>query len=152
MGRVGVRNSSGVALGGLSKVIGVDTYLGNVGQDDSRKIYRAKTPSTQSDAPCHFDRREKSFLDPSHSLGMTGLAPSPWRLCAFAGVVSLSDSEIQNSTRNFKYNLSLLVQSAEKTAILQLLDVAVIDKLRWLSDLGTRVPGRDFEQNVFYPL
>ena len=25
-------------------------------------------------AYCHFDRREKSFLDPSHSLGMTGLA------------------------------------------------------------------------------
>ena len=25
-------------------------------------------------APCHFDRREKSFLDPSHSLGMTGLS------------------------------------------------------------------------------
>jgi hypothetical protein len=23
---------------------------------------------------CHFDRREKSFSDPSHSLGMTGLA------------------------------------------------------------------------------
>src|SRR5437773_658705 len=33
---------------------------------------------------CHFDQREKSFLDPS-SLGMTGLGPSPWRpllLCA----------------------------------------------------------------------
>src|SRR5262245_48722332 len=36
---------------------------------------------------CHFDPfgqaqgklREKSFLDPSHSLGMTGLGPSPWR-------------------------------------------------------------------------
>ena len=25
-------------------------------------------------AYCHFDRREKSFLDPSHSLGITGLA------------------------------------------------------------------------------
>src|SRR6266850_7566547 len=36
---------------------------------------------------CHFDPfgqaqgklREKSFLDPSHSLGMTGRGPSPWR-------------------------------------------------------------------------
>jgi hypothetical protein len=25
-------------------------------------------------AYCHFDQREKSFSDPSHSLGMTGLA------------------------------------------------------------------------------
>ena len=25
---------------------------------------------------CHFDRREKSFLVPSDSLGMTGLSPS----------------------------------------------------------------------------
>jgi|SRR6266498_718334 len=28
-------------------------------------------------ARCHFDRREKSFLDPSHSLGMTDFGPSP---------------------------------------------------------------------------
>src|SRR3989304_6829362 len=34
---------------------------------------------------CHFERREKSFLDPSRSLGMTGLGPSTWRLCVFAG-------------------------------------------------------------------
>jgi hypothetical protein len=27
-------------------------------------------------AHCHFDRREKSFLDPSHLLGMTGIGPS----------------------------------------------------------------------------
>ena len=47
---------------------------------------RAKTLSK---IPCHFDPfdkaqdklREKSFLDPSHSLGMTGLGPSPLRLC-----------------------------------------------------------------------
>ena len=58
----------------------------------SKKINRAKTPSTQSKIPCHFDRREKSFLDPSHSLGMTSLGPSPGRpfdlaqhmLCVFA--------------------------------------------------------------------
>jgi hypothetical protein len=42
---------------------------------------------------CHFDPfdkaqdklREKSFLDPSRSLGMTGIGPSPLRLGAFAG-------------------------------------------------------------------
>jgi hypothetical protein len=28
---------------------------------------------------CHFDQREKSFSDPSHSLGMTG-SPVTWRL------------------------------------------------------------------------
>ncbi len=27
-------------------------------------------------ARCHFDRREKSFSDPWHSLGMTDLGPS----------------------------------------------------------------------------
>src|SRR6266478_6511705 len=37
-----------------------------------------------SDGLCHFDRREKPFLDPSHSLGMTGLGPSLCGLCAFA--------------------------------------------------------------------
>ena len=32
-------------------------------------------------AYCHFDRREKSFLDPSHLLGMAGLARhlASWR-------------------------------------------------------------------------
>jgi hypothetical protein len=45
---------------------------------------------------CHFDSfgkaqdklREKSFLDPSHSLGMTALGPSLGVLCAFARVIS----------------------------------------------------------------
>ena len=33
---------------------------------------------------CHFDRREKSFLVPSDSLGMTGLSPSLGAPCTFA--------------------------------------------------------------------
>ncbi|MDZ4344479.1 MAG: hypothetical protein U1E51_18815, partial [Candidatus Binatia bacterium] len=41
-------------------------------------------------SPCHFDQREKPFLDPSHSLGMTGPGRVTWRLCAFAGVISFS--------------------------------------------------------------
>ena len=53
----------------------------------------AKTLSSERKTPCHFDPfdksqdklREKSFLDPSHSLGMTGLGPSPLRLSALAG-------------------------------------------------------------------
>jgi len=45
----------------------------------------AKTLSSEGKTPCHFDRREKSFLDPSHSLGMTGLGSSPLRLGVFAG-------------------------------------------------------------------
>ena len=42
---------------------------------------------------CHFDRREKSFLNPSHSLGMTGLSPPPWRLCAPSTEFILSEAE-----------------------------------------------------------
>ena len=30
-------------------------------------------------ATCHFDRREKSFSDPSHSFGMTGQGTVTWR-------------------------------------------------------------------------
>jgi hypothetical protein len=51
------------------------------------------TPSSEGKTPSDFDPfdkaqdklREKSFLDPSHSLGMTGLGPSPLRLCVLAG-------------------------------------------------------------------
>jgi len=44
------------------------------------KVAVTKTTKTDYDSRkgareehCHFERREKSFLDPSHSLGMTGL-------------------------------------------------------------------------------
>jgi hypothetical protein len=67
----------------------VEAFLGayrlNVSHNGFKKVYRAKTPSTQRKTRCHFDQREKSFLDPSHSLGMTGLGPPPsrpLRLCA----------------------------------------------------------------------
>ncbi len=45
----------------------------------------AKTPSSERKTLCHLDRREKSFIDPSHLLGMTGLGSSPLRLGVFAG-------------------------------------------------------------------
>src|SRR6266852_5141680 len=57
----------------------------NAANRGDKKRCRAKTPSTQRKTLCHFDQREKSFLDLSHSLGMTALGPSPWRplrLCA----------------------------------------------------------------------
>jgi len=73
------------------------------------------TPRTQRKILRHFDRREKSFLDPSHSLGMTALGPSPWRSLPFdftqgGEFIELrlcasdlfSDSVLQNSTENFK--------------------------------------------------
>ena len=41
---------------------------------------------------CHFERREKSFLDPSHSLGMTGHGPVAQRLGALARAISESES------------------------------------------------------------
>jgi len=67
----------------------------------SDRIYSrkgAKTLSSERETPCHFDPfdkaqdklREKSFSDPSHSLGMTGLGPSPLRLGAFAGDIPIS--------------------------------------------------------------
>jgi hypothetical protein len=37
------------------------------------------TRQDAKNAFCHFDRREKSLLDPSQSLGMTGLGPVTWR-------------------------------------------------------------------------
>ena len=53
----------------------------------------AKAQRRQVRKRCHFDPfgqaqgklREKSFLDPSHSLGLTGMGSSPLRLGAFAG-------------------------------------------------------------------
>src|SRR3970040_2725355 len=52
----------------------------------------AKTPSSERKTLCHFDRREKSFLDPSHLLGMTDLGPLPLRLGVFAGDNPISAS------------------------------------------------------------
>ena len=37
----------------------------------SRKDAKHVLSQVEGAARCHFDRREKSFLDPSHSLGMT---------------------------------------------------------------------------------
>ena len=45
----------------------------------------AKAQRRQVRKKCHFDRREKAFLDPSYSLGLMGMGSSPLRLCAFAG-------------------------------------------------------------------
>src|SRR3970282_645830 len=51
---------------------------------NQKSEYLAQRPKgRQGKTNCHFDRREKSFLDPSHSLGMTDGGPSPlraWRL------------------------------------------------------------------------
>jgi hypothetical protein len=72
------------------------------------------TARAQGTALCHFDRREKSFLDPSHSLGMTGLGPSPWRplrLCArqfFPTSSSFQKSAIEN--RKLFYDLGRPIQ------------------------------------------
>jgi hypothetical protein len=74
-----------------------------VKQNEFKNIYRTKSPSSQRKIlvistpssssgvnsgrnPRSVLRRSRSILDPSHSLGMTGLGPSPWRLCVFARV------------------------------------------------------------------
>ena len=43
---------------------------------------------------------EKSFLDPSHSLGMTDLAPSPWR--PLRSLREIQFFPISSSSQNFK--------------------------------------------------
>src|SRR5919106_6386947 len=53
--------------------------LQNRKNDASRKDAKHVLGDVEEHARCHFDRREKSFLDPSHSLGMTAIGPS---LCA----------------------------------------------------------------------
>jgi len=60
--------------------VSLDTYLGNVEQNDARKTYRAKTPRTQ---------RKKYFSE----LGA---------LCVFARGIPFRFRN-QNSTDNFKY-------------------------------------------------
>jgi len=57
----------------------IDTNQVIVSQNEFKKFIAPSTLSSQRKSRCHFDRREKSFLDPSHPLGMTGLGPSPWR-------------------------------------------------------------------------
>jgi hypothetical protein len=58
---------------------------------------------------CHFDPfgeaqdklREKSFSDPSHSLGMTGLSPSPWR--PWRSLREIQSFPLFSSSEKFKY-------------------------------------------------
>ena len=52
-----------------------------------------KRSRVEGAALCHFDRREKSFSDPSRSLGMTGLVPSLGGLGVLARANAVSDSE-----------------------------------------------------------
>src|SRR6266705_5831045 len=54
---------------------------------------------------CHFDQREKSFLDPS-SLGMTASARHLGDLCSFARVPVFSIPLIRNSARKFQIPLA----------------------------------------------
>ena len=54
------------------------TFIGRACPESS------KVEGTPRNALCHFDRREKSFLDPSHLLRMTGLSPSLGALRVFA--------------------------------------------------------------------
>ena len=53
----------------------------------SRNISRKDAKAARGGGLCHFDRREKSFSDPSHSFGMTGLGPSLGALCVLARVI-----------------------------------------------------------------
>jgi hypothetical protein len=67
--------------------------------DKSKMLSRQDAKHAKKDC-CHFDQREKSFLDPSHSLGMTGLGPSPLRLCASHSFFRFPLSEIRLKISN----------------------------------------------------
>src|SRR5712692_9601959 len=86
----------------------------NAANRGDKKRCRAKTPSTQRKTLCHFDQREKSFLDLSHSLGMTALARHLGALCAFARDTCFPTS---SSSQNFKY-LWLGFSSYQSTPLL----------------------------------
>ena len=58
------------------------------GTQRGRAATETRNISRKGRARCHFDRREKSFSDPSHSLGMTDIRPSLGVLCALARVNS----------------------------------------------------------------
>src|SRR4030095_5363792 len=51
------------------------TFIGRACPESS------KVEGTPRNALCHFDRREKSFLDPSHLLSLRALSPSLGALC-----------------------------------------------------------------------
>ena len=75
-----------------------------------KKITRAKhaLSDVEGTALCHFDRREKSCSDPSHSLGMTGLVPSlcvSWR--------SFGEAQDMHGARKF---LELVLSSISREA------------------------------------
>ena len=45
-------------------------------RSDRAKASTVSSAERRKGARCHFDRREKSFSNPSHPLGMTDLGPS----------------------------------------------------------------------------
>jgi hypothetical protein len=71
---------------------------------------------------CHFNRREKSFLDPSldpsHSLRMTGLGPSPWRPLRPFGVAAMWMSSHEHTSPLFS-SASLCSPTKERLAAMR---------------------------------
>src|SRR3972149_7572504 len=74
----------------------------------AKQFIAPSTLSSQRKILCHFDRREKSFLDPSRPLGMTASGPSPWR--PLRSLRETLSYPIFPSSRNFKYLLPDLDQ------------------------------------------
>src|SRR3990172_11164963 len=66
-----------------------------------RKFIAPSTLSSQRKILCHFDLREKSFLDPWHPLRMTALGPSPWR--PLRSLRETQSYSVFPSFQNFKY-------------------------------------------------
>jgi hypothetical protein len=73
-------------------------------QTELKRISRAKYAKLAKNDFCHFDQREKSFLDPLYLLGMTGVARRLGVLCALCALCarhSLIKSSLRPENANF---------------------------------------------------
>src|SRR5438093_8925740 len=71
----------------------------------SQKNFTRQDAKAQRNERCHFDRREKSFVDPSHSFGMTGLTR---HLACFVPLRESSLLRSSNAKLNREYQICLV--------------------------------------------
>jgi hypothetical protein len=86
----------------------LDTYLGNVEQNDSRKIYRAKTPRRKVTLRVISTEGRNLFFIPSHALGMTGRGHVTWRALRLCARYSFSIPQSEFN-RHFQISLASLL-------------------------------------------
>ena len=69
-----------------------------------QKLSRQDAKHAKKDS-LSFRPKGASFLDLSHSLGMTGLGPSPWRPLRLCASRRFSESVVQQFNLNFQISL-----------------------------------------------